>query len=320
MSIDEAFNNVQYIEINEKHKGQRVDNFLLSQLKGVPKAHIYKIVRKGEVRVNKGRIKPVYKLKMGDVVRIPPVRYRAVGDKNIKPNKHISKQVFESIIYEDEDLLVLNKPAGIAVHGGSGVQYGIIDVLRSLFPDAPFLELVHRLDRATSGCLLIAKNRPILIELHDLLKVNHSIEKSYQALVKGCWNRGEFMIDISLVNDEKKGVRPAKKVGEGKEAKTIVKPIKIYQEMTLLDVSLLTGRTHQIRVHTAALGFPIAGDDKYGDFPFNKSIRRLGLKRMFLHAYSLKFKLKGTDKQYHFVAPLPTELKNYLIQLENEKI
>ncbi len=320
MSVSEVFNSVRYIEIDEKHKGQRVDNFLLCQLKGVPKTHIYKIVRKGEVRVNKGRIKPVYKLKLGDVVRIPPVRHRMVNDKNIKPNKHLAKQVLESIIYEDDDLLVLNKPAGIAVHRGSAIQCGIIDVLRFIFPDAPFLELVHRLDRATSGCLIIAKNRLVLLELHELLKVNHNIEKSYLALVKGCWDRDKFLIDIPLINDEKQGVRPAKKGEEGKEAKTIVMPNKVFREMTLLEVSLLTGRTHQIRVHTASLGFPIAGDDKYGDFPFNKSIRRLGLKRMFLHAYSLKFKLKQTGKQYHVVAQLPVELQGYLTQLENEEI
>ena len=320
MNVSKVLNKVQKIEVDEKHEGQRVDNFLLCHLKGVPKTHIYKIVRKGEVRVNKGRIKPVYKLKLGDVVRIPPVRYKAVGDRDIQPGKHLLNQVLKSVIYEDDDLLVLNKPAGIAVHRGSGIQYGIIDVLRFIFPDAPFLELVHRLDRATSGCLVVAKNRLTLIELHELLKVNNNIEKSYQALVKGCWDRDELLVDIPLVNDEKQGVRPAKKGEECKIAKTIIKPSKVFREMTLLDISLLTGRTHQIRVHTASLGFPVVGDNKYGDFPFNKSIRRLGLKRMFLHAYSLKFKLKRTNKQYQFIAQLPAELNNYLIQLENEKI
>ncbi len=258
---------------------------------------------------------------MGDVVRIPPVRQRAESDKIIRPNKYVSKQVLESIVYEDDDLLILNKPAGIAVHGGSGIQYGIIDVLRFLFPDAPFLELVHRLDRATSGCLIVAKNRLILTDLHDLLKANSAIKKSYKALVKGCWKRNEFLISTPLINDEKRGsVRPAKKGEVGKKAKTIVKPSQLFREMTLLDISLLTGRTHQIRVHTASLGFPVVGDDKYGDFPFNKSIQRQGLKRMFLHAYSLQFELKRTGKKYHVIAELPAELQNYLIRLKNEEI
>ncbi len=319
MSLEKISSNVQHIEIGEKHKGQRLDNFLLCQLKGVPKTHIYKIVRKGEVRVNKGRTKHVYKLKLGDVVRIPPVRYQIVADKSIKPNQHVSRQVLKSVIYEDNDLLVLNKPAGIAVHGGSGIQYGVIDVLRFLFPEAPFLELVHRLDRATSGCLVVAKNRLILIELHELLKGNHQIEKCYQTLVKGRWNRNKYLIDIPLINDEKQGVRAAKKGEKGsKEAKTSVTLNKNFREMTLLDIVLLTGRTHQIRVHAASLGFPVAGDEKYGDFSFNKNLRRHGLKRMFLHAYSLKFKLKQTGKQYHIIAQLPEELQNYLTRLNSD--
>ena len=307
------------VEISDERAGQRIDNFLLSQLKGVPKSRIYRLLRKGEVRVNKGRIKPDYRLKSGDQVRIPPVRV-AVQDvsKQQAPTQGVLSLVESSIIYDDESLLVLNKPAGLAVHGGSGIDYGVIEALRAIFPQQQHLELVHRLDRDTSGCLLVAKKRSMLKRLHEQLR-NNDMQKKYVALLKGRWTEGKKVIDAPLrKNTLKSGERIVRVDPEGKSAQSIFKPVKLFAESTLMEVELITGRTHQIRVHAAHAGHPIAGDEKYGHRGFNLSMKELGLNRLFLHAKSLNFFLSEEKGSVTVVAPLGPELEQVLEKCENE--
>ncbi|MGD9388856.1 MAG: 23S rRNA pseudouridine(955/2504/2580) synthase RluC, partial [Thioalkalispiraceae bacterium] len=273
---------VQMLEISQDLAGQRLDNFLITRLKGVPRSLVYRIVRKGEVRVNKGRIKPDYRLKAGDIVRVPPVR---VSETEVTtPAKSLQQRIQDSILYEDNALLVLNKPSGVAVHGGSGISHGVIEALRAQRPEAHFLELVHRLDRDTSGCLLIAKKRSALRNLHEQLR-NHQVTKIYQTLVKGNWGDRKRTIDAPLrKNTLKSGERMVKVDAEGKAAKSRFEPLQCRAQASLVKVDLETGRTHQIRVHAAHAGHPIAGDEKYGDDTFNKAMRKMGLKRLFLHA------------------------------------
>jgi len=307
------------IEISDDRCGQRIDNFLLSQLKGVPKSRIYRLLRKGEVRVNKGRIKPDYRLKSGDLVRIPPVRVASQDTTNKRaPAQSILDSVQSAIIYEDASLLVLNKPAGLAVHGGSGINYGVIEALRVLYPDQQNLELVHRLDRETSGCLLIAKKRSMLKQLHEQIR-NNDIKKHYLALVKGRWQGGKQTIDAPLLkNTLKSGERIVRVDPEGKPAQSIFKPIKVFSESTLVEVELITGRTHQIRVHASHAGHPIAGDEKYGLRGFNLQMKQLGLNRLFLHAKSLSFLVSEEKGNMTFVAPLGAELERVLAHCETE--
>ena len=306
------------VEISDERAGQRIDNFLVSQLKGVPKSRVYRLLRKGEVRVNKGRIKPDYRLKAGDHVRIPPVRVTNKEDQSqSKPGKSILSAIESSIIYEDKGLFVINKPSGIAVHGGSGIQHGVIEALRALFPTEQHLELVHRLDRDTSGCLLIARKRSILKRLHEQLR-NNDIRKTYVALVKGRWSEGKQTIDAPLrKNTLKSGERIVRVDPEGKPAQSIFKPIKVYTDSSLMEVELITGRTHQIRVHAAHVGHPIAGDEKYGQRGFNLSMKERGLNRLFLHAKSLSFSLKDSE-MITVVAPLGNELQQVLNNCESE--
>lgn len=308
-----------FIEISDDRSGQRIDNFLISQLKGVPKSRIYRLLRKGEVRVNKGRIKPDYRLKSGDLVRIPPVRVTSQDvSKQQPPAQSVLALVQSSIIYEDDNLLVLNKPAGLAVHGGSGINYGVIEALRALFPQQQHLELVHRLDRDTSGCLLIAKKRSMLKSLHEQLR-NNDIQKQYVALVKGHWQGGKQTIDAPLrKNTLKSGERIVRVDPEGKSAQSVIRPIKLFSESTLVEVELITGRTHQIRVHAAHAGHPIAGDEKYGHRGFNLHMKTLGLDRLFLHAKSLTFYLSDEKGPMTVVAPLGPELEQVLEKCENE--
>jgi len=306
---------VRLVEVPADVDGQRIDNYLLSCLKGVPKSHIYRLLRTGQVRVNKGRIKPTYRVKAGDQIRIPPVRTAEQGAA-ATPKAAVLELVQASIIYEEPELLVLDKPAGIAVHGGSGLQYGIIEALRALRPAAPFLELVHRLDRDTSGCLIIAKKRSVLRRLHGLLR-SGEVAKHYLALVKGRWRSGRRAVDLALQkNVLHSGERVVRVQDDGKQALSLFEPATIYAEASLMRVRLMTGRTHQIRVHAAHIGHPLAGDSKYGDREFNRHMRELGLKRLFLHAQSVEFVLPDSGREVHVNAPLSPDLRRVLDKLE----
>ena len=304
---------VNIVEIDADQAGQRIDNYLLTKLKGAPKSLIYRILRKGEVRVNKGRIKPTYRLQAGDNVRIPPVRLDE--SQTTKPGEKALQRVEKSIIYEDKRLLVLNKPSGMAVHGGSGLNYGIIEALRALRPDAPYLELVHRLDRDTSGCLLIAKKRSALRVLHELLRENQ-VDKQYLTLIKGDWGGGDRVIDAPLrKNTLRSGERMVMVSEDGKPARSLFRPLCSTEQASLMQVKLYTGRTHQIRVHAVQSGHPIAGDTKYGEQDFNAAMQKLGLKRLFLHAVSLHFVLPDTGEKISLTSPLPDELEAVLKKL-----
>ncbi len=299
----------KFIEIDGERAGQRIDNFLLSQLKGVPKSMIYRILRKGEVRVNKGRIKAQYRLQAGDIVRIPPVRL-ALRDAPLLPGKKVLQQIERNIIHEDERLIVLNKPSGIAVHGGSGISFGVIEAMRVLRPEMRDLELVHRLDRETSGCLLISKRRSALRELHELLR-NGKMDKRYLALCKGKWRGGARNIDAPLrKNVLSSGERIVRISPDGKEALSRFNPQQRYRQATMMEVKLVTGRTHQIRVHALHTGHPLAGDDKYGDKGFNQEMKTIGLKRLFLHAFRLRFPWQGDVLELQ--APLDEVLEQVL--------
>ena len=310
---------VQFVEISADHAGQRIDNYLMCQLNGVPKSLVYRIVRKGEVRVNKGRIKPEYRLKEGDIVRIPPVRQAEKKAPGKVPDK-VLQQIESRILFEDKRIMVLNKPSGIAVHGGSGLSFGLIEVLRQLRPNDKQLELVHRLDRDTSGCLIIAKKRSALRRLHEQLREG-SMDKRYLTLLKGKWKGTSKWVDAPLLkNVIRSGERLVFVDPKGKDARTQFIPYSVGDEASLMSVKLDTGRTHQIRVHAQHLGFPIAGDEKYGDEEFNRYLKSKGLKRLFLHAFSLKFYLPDTETgenvPIYVEAPLDEALVNTLKRLQ----
>ncbi len=300
--------------IGEEAEGQRIDNYLLRVCKGVPKSHVYRILRSGEVRVNSKRVPPEYRLQSGDEVRVPPLRLGA----EVKPAVPVGREYH--IIHEDDSLLVVDKPAGMAVHGGSGVSFGVIEQLRRQRPQARFLELAHRLDRETSGLLLIAKKRSALTALHDLFREGR-IEKRYLALVKGRWREPLRHVRLALhkyLTEE--GERRVSVSPEGKEAHSIVRLVARWENFSLVEVELKTGRTHQIRVHLAHLGFPLCGDDKYGDFALNKTLQKQGLGRMFLHAAKLALDHPGTGERLDLMAALPEDLVVFLKRLEvNEK-
>ncbi|USV59414.1 23S rRNA pseudouridine(955/2504/2580) synthase RluC [Aeromonas encheleia] len=305
---------VQLLTIEAEHEGQRIDNFLKTQLKGVPKSLIYRILRKGEVRVNKKRIKPEYKLCPGDEVRVPPVR---VAEKNELPSANLgSIQRLESqILFEDEAMIVLNKPSGMAVHGGSGLSFGVIEGLRALRPEARFLELVHRLDRDTSGVLLVAKKRSALRSLHEQLRVK-TMRKQYLALVRGQWQSHVKVVNAPLrKNDLQSGERVVRVNSDGKPSETRFRIARQFAEATLVECSPITGRTHQIRVHTQHAGHPIACDDKYGEAAFDEKMRAQGLKRLFLHAWRLSFTHPADGREMQVEAPLAPELDNFLNKL-----
>jgi 23S rRNA pseudouridine955/2504/2580 synthase len=309
---------VRYLEIDESRAGQRLDNFLIATLKGVPRSHIYRILRKGEVRINKGRARPDYRLEPGDVVRIPPLRQSSAKDLDPQQAAEGFAWLLPRILYEDEDLMVVNKPAGLAVHGGTGVGVGLIEALRGLRPEAPFLELAHRLDRDTSGCLLLAKTRPALLALHRMLR-DGKMEKHYIALLAGAWRGGKREVSVALEkNRPSSGARKVAVAADGKEATSLFMPRQRFSFSTLMEIKLITGRTHQARVHAAHLGHPIAGDDKYGDREFNQRLQRLGLKRLFLHALRLHFTHPQTGSKMDFEAPLPAELSLLLERLAHE--
>lgn len=282
--------NVRHVSVDEEASGQRLDNFLLKHLKGVPKTRVYKALRKGEVRVNKGRSKADYRIVAGDLVRIPPLHQAAKTQSAAAPER-ISKQILRQIVHEDDDILVVNKPSGLAVHGGSGLSFGLIETLRKLRPDARYLELVHRLDRDTSGVILIAKRAAILRELHRQLREKH-IEKRYLAMVAGHWPARQVQVEAPLEkNVLLSGERMVRVSKEGKRALTEFRVVERFPHATLIEARPITGRTHQIRVHALHAGFPLLGDKKYENERSVKVARELGLKRLFLHAASLRFSL-----------------------------
>ncbi|MEE9552373.1 MAG: RluA family pseudouridine synthase, partial [Gammaproteobacteria bacterium] len=284
---------VRHVKVSDEHAGRRIDNFLVSQLQGVPKTRLYQMLRKGEVRVNSGRVKQGHRLQVGDDVRTPPTHIEA-GKAAINPSHSLQRLLKDSILYEDKDMVVLNKPAGVVVHGGSGYHYGIIETLRLIRSDIPYLELVHRLDKDTSGCLMIAKDHRVLRALHEALR-NGSIKKNYLALLKGRFERKQLEVSLPLRRDGlQSGERVVRVQDDGKQAHTCFIKKQQYSGASLVSVKLLTGRTHQIRVHASHIGHPVAGDAKYGDRNFNKQLRRAGLRRLFLHAETIEFNLPHT--------------------------
>lgn len=306
---------IQHLTVAADQVGQRLDNYLLSRLKGLPKSRLYRIIRKGEVRVNKKRVKPDYRLEINDVIRIPPLRLSAPNTK-ISPSEKLTALFEKSIIFEDKNFLAINKPSGIAVHGGSGIQLGVIETLRALRPQQKFLELVHRLDRDTSGCLLIAKKSSILKELHELLRAGGGIKKTYLALVLGHWPLSLKKIDVPLYKNQlQSGERIVRVHESGKNCLTEFHPIQSFVNTTLIEAIPITGRTHQIRVHAQYAKHPIIGDEKYGDKLANKQMRELGCKRLFLHASELEFYLPSIEQRFQLKAELPNDLNHCLKQL-----
>ena len=305
---------VKFVEITSEHSDQRIDNYLFTLLKGVPKSRIYRIIRKGEIRINGSRIKPDYKLNEGDKIRIPPVRI-AEREAFILPSKKLQYLLEKNILYEDDALLVLNKPSGLAVHGGSGIKFGLIEALRLIRPKTDYFELAHRIDRETSGCLIVAKKRSSLRYLQEQMR-NRRISKVYRALATGKWPRGIKRIDLPLMAFEQKtGEKIVRVNPKGKKSVTIFSVMKRYRNFTLLEASLETGRTHQIRVHAQHIGCPLAGDSKYGLDDINKDIRKSGLKRMFLHAFKIGFSLP-CGKNIFIEAPMPSDLSEHLMKLD----
>ncbi len=313
MSIEQQSTSpkVTYIEITEENSDQRLDNFLITHLKGVPKSYIYRIVRKGEVRVNKGRADVKYRLIIGDMIRIPPVRVAAKNEETFV-NPGLKETLQNNILFEDEHFFILNKPAGFAVHGGSGISSGIIEGLRLIRPEARFLELVHRLDKDTSGCLLIAKKRSALRLLHELFR-DDLVQKTYLALLAGQWARKKLIVNAPLQKNINKGGERMVVISQsGKPAETLFRRLKLFSDSTLVQASPKTGRTHQIRVHAASMGHAIVGDERYGLDEVNRNFKARGYKRMFLHAETLQFKHPVTGVLIKVSAPLPQQLDNLL--------
>lgn len=307
---------VQWLEITDANAEQRLDNFLITYLKGVPKTRIYRMVRKGEVRINKGRVEVSYKLALGDIVRIPPVRVTEKNDDIIIVQPTLKYSLENHILFEDDGFIVLNKPSGFAVHGGSGISSGVIEALRQIRPQQKFLELVHRLDKETSGCLLIAKKRSILKILHELFR-GSGVQKTYLALLAGQFQRKKQLVDVPLLKHANNDLERMVTVSQaGKSAETLFTRLQKYQDVTLVHAAPKTGRTHQIRVHAAWLGHPIVGDTRYGDDTANKAFKQRGYKRLFLHAEQLQFAHPVNGQALHFTAPLPDDLQ---VLLSNEK-
>jgi 23S rRNA pseudouridine955/2504/2580 synthase len=297
---------VNWVEVTEDEAGQRIDNYLLARLKGVPKSHVYRILRSGEVRINSKRVEASRRVAAGDRIRVPPIRI-AERDEDI-PAPHFKLPV----LFEDEALLAIDKPSGIAVHGGSGVAHGVIESLRAMRPDARFLELVHRLDRETSGVLLVAKKRAALTALHEAMRTR-AMDKRYHAGVAGRFRNALQRVRLALAKrTTAEGEKRVSVSESGQEAETVFRRLGRGEEFSLLEAELLTGRTHQIRVHLAHLGHPVLGDEKYGDFELNKRLRREGLKRMFLHAHSLAFAHPLSGAALRIDAPLPKDLAAFV--------
>jgi len=296
---------VQWIDVTQDEAGQRIDNYLVARLKGVPKSHVYRILRSGEVRINSKRVEASQKVAAGDRIRVPPVRVAERGDGPPAPHYKLP------VIFEDEWLVAIDKPAGLAVHGGSGIPHGVIESLRSMRPDAKFLELVHRLDRETSGVLLVAKKRSALTALHAKLR-ERDMDKRYLAAVAGRFRNEKQRVRLALAKgDAPDGGKRVTVSESGQEAETIFRLVERRDEASLLEAELLTGRTHQIRVHLAHIKHPVLGDDRYGDFELNKALRKKGLKRMFLHAARLEFMHPLTGERMVLESPLPADLKRF---------
>ncbi len=307
--------NVSTVIVGPGGEDQRVDNFLLRHCKGVPRTHIYRILRTGEVRVNSRRVDATYRLSEGDRLRIPPIRTA----EESRAKKPPARAVDLPAVFEDEAVLVVDKPSGMAVHGGSGVSFGVIEAMRAARPGLRYLELVHRLDRDTSGLLMLAKRRSALTRLHAELREG-KVRKRYLALVKGRFGTAQRRVDLPLRKYlTHAGERRVSVDREGREARTVVRLEREFRDFSLVSADLLTGRTHQIRVHLAHLGFPIAGDDKYGDFDLNRELARRGLKRMFLHAAELRFVHPITGEALVLHAPLPPELDAFVGGLEKRE-
>jgi 23S rRNA pseudouridine955/2504/2580 synthase len=305
---------VSMVTVDESAEGQRIDNFLAKHLKGVPKSHLYRILRSGEVRVNSKRVDATCRLALGDLVRIPPVRVSAPAPK---PTGPVASKFEGKVIFEDDALLVIDKPAGFAVHGGSGISRGVIEQLRLERPQAKFLELVHRLDRETSGVLLLAKKRSALVAMHEAIRGNE-MEKRYLMLVRGDWKDKKRRVKLPLKKYTlESGERRVSVDEEGQDSDTIFHLRQSFGEFSLLEAELITGRTHQLRVQLEHLGFPIAGDDKYGDYTFNKELQKRGLKRMFLHSAETVIRHPLTGAELRLKAPLPKELQSFLDKLSH---
>lgn len=312
---------VAFVSIDEDQAGQRLDNFLMARLKGVPKSKVYNVIRKGEVRVNKGRTKPDYKICKGDEIRIPPIRI-SEREPVAKASNAMTKLLDASILFENEGLLVINKPPGLAVHGGSGVSLGLIETLRQMRPDARYLELIHRLDRDTSGCIMVAKKRSMLRHLQAALREKNTsgITKVYQALVIGEWPKSCCRVDAPLlkteVADDERIVRVH---ADGKPSLTEFKLLNSFGKCSLVEARPITGRTHQIRVHAQYMGHALVGDEKYGSDDFNAQMRSIGLKRLFLHAAELGFYLPDAKEKTIVKAPLAADLAAVIEKLSNPK-
>lgn len=305
---------VRHREIDDERAGQRLDNFLLGELKGIPRSHVYRLIRSGQVRVNSGRTAPHYRLKAGDRVRVPPVTGKT-GQTAVATPENLD-WLEERVIYEDSRLLVVDKPAGLAAHGGSNVSLGCIEALRLLRPAAKDLELAHRLDRGTSGVMLLAKRRSVLRVLHELLREG-KVDKRYFALVRGHWPEDRLTIDAPLVTRRVGGEARVKVDPEGKDAVSAFRLVERYAKTaSLLEVTIETGRTHQIRVHAAHAGHPVAGDERYGDDDYNQYLKSFGLQRMFLHAHSVTFDWPDSGDTFNASAPLPDDLRAVLTALE----
>ncbi|MDR2613767.1 MAG: RluA family pseudouridine synthase [Candidatus Accumulibacter sp.] len=313
--------NVTQTLIGAEDEGRRLDNHLLRVCKGVPKSHVYRIIRSGEVRLNGKRASASDRLRQGDVLRLPPIRV-AQGREEIAAGAEIKADL--PILYEDEAMLVLDKPAGIAVHGGSGVNFGVIEALRRQRPQARYLELAHRLDRETSGLLLIGKKHSALSALHAMFREGRGVDKRYLLLVRGRWMepRREVALPLCkylLAGGEHRGERRVRVAPDGKPSRTIFRLLARWEGFSLLEAELRTGRTHQIRVHCAHLGFPIAGDEKYGDFAANRALSKDGLKRMFLHAWKMNLPHPMSGEPLTLQAPLPDALERFLKKLSHEE-
>ena len=299
---------VSFIDVSDDEAGQRIDNFLIARLKGVPKSHVYRILRSGEVRVNSKRVEASSRVAAGDRIRVPPVRLAEREDDVPAPHFRMP------VLHEDDALIALDKPSGLAVHGGSGIAHGVIESLRSMRPEARFLELVHRLDRETSGVLLVAKKRSALTALHEAMR-ERAMDKRYLAGVAGRFRNEMQRVRLALAaRRTAAGDKRVHVSEEGQQAETVFRRLARAERFSLLEAELLTGRTHQIRVHLAHLGHPVLGDDKYGDYELNKELRRMGLKRMFLHAASLGFAHPLTGEAMEIRSPLPGDLQRFVDQ------